>query len=60
MLIHDYHCVKYAKLSLIRVFLRIEKTVSVFLRMRTESAILSICGKMRIRESAYSGIFYVV
>ena len=44
-------------LPLIRVLTHNEKSVSVFSRILTESAILSICGKMRIRESSYFGIF---
>ena len=32
----------------------------IFFRIRTESWILSLYGKMRVRENPYSGIFYVV
>ena len=41
MVIDDYHCVKDAKLSLIRVFVRIDKTVSVY------------CDSVHMRENTY-------
>ena len=41
MVIDDYHCVKFAKLSLIRVFLRMNKIVFVY------------CDSFHMRESTY-------
>ena len=41
MVTDDYHCVKYAKLSLIRVFVRIDKTVSIY------------CDSVHMRENTY-------
>ena len=41
MVTDDYHCVKYAKLSLIRVFVRIDKTVSVY------------CDSVHMRKNTY-------
>ena len=53
MVIDDYHCVKDDKLSLIRVFVRMDKTVSVY------------CDSVDMRKNTYQrkpyfGIFYVV
>ena len=41
MVIDDYHCLIFAKVSLIRVFLRMDKIVSVY------------CDYFHMRESTY-------
>ena len=46
------HCVKFVW---IRVF-----SIPLFSRIGTESSVLSLCGKIQVKENPYSGIFYAV
>ena len=53
MVIDDYHYVKYAKLSLIRVFILTNKILSLY----CDSVHMQ---EISIRESPYFGILYIV